>query len=376
MYYFILFSSLIALITARSSGLLVVLSFDDNLIEHFNFVDELELHNFRGTFYVNSGRLSTTSRYMTFNQAIELQKRGHELGGHTINHLNLLTSSNEVRIEQICGDKQMLENAGLNITSFAFPFGSEFDNAEIIFNRCKYRSARDSGGIQTPTSCNGCPTYLNVPLQERFLIRSVSYRVDTGNDPIISIINKGIEDVTQNSLFGAIVLVFHEIGNFPNESTSITLDNFRNLLQYISLQNDVAVVTTTDLLQNNFEQFFKPTSPTSSTTSSPTSSTFNTEALSSPSQSFTPPPSQNKEVTVVNSGIIVAIVIISLLLIVFVTACVYNNVTCQHKNKANVEDATTSTTTTTSTTEIDLNDLVCKTTDDISKQFENNRYVL
>lgn len=271
----------------HNSGLFITLSFDDNLIEHYQAAQLLEDHGMRGTFYVNSGRLSTTSTYMSRSQVQDLESRGHEIGGHTINHRNLQTSSTSVRRQQICDDKENLERLGLTVSSFAFPFGADFNNAEQIFKECDYKTARDSGGIQTPTSCSGCPSFLNLPLTEPFAIRSISYRVDTGNEPIIQIINTGINDVKSQNRYGWLIFIFHEIGNLPNNPTSITLENYEKLVQHIYSLDDVAVVKTDQLIEEtDFRRLFSQnrinattsasTSTTTSTTSTSTSTTSST----------------------------------------------------------------------------------------------------
>lgn len=229
----------------RAKGLFITLSFDDNLIEHFRAGETLSQLGMKGTFYVNSGRLGTNDKiYLSATQVQDLQSMGHEIGGHTIDHANLLSSSNSVRRKQICNDKMNLENIGLTISSFAFPFGANFDGAENIITECGYSTARDSGGILTPDSCRGCPSFLRVPLNEPFLIRSISYRLRTGNERIIDIIEKGLQDTTRDDSFGWIIFIFHEIGDLPDKKTSISKKSFEHLLAYLQRQEDIAVVTT------------------------------------------------------------------------------------------------------------------------------------
>jgi len=244
----ILLSTLVVTKCQSNDGLFVTLSFDDNLIEHYAAGEMLETYGMRGTFYVNSGRLDSTNQYMSVSQTQKLQERGHEIGGHTINHKNLVSSSSSTRIKEVCDDKENLENLGLDLTSFAFPFGADFTGAENVFKRCNYLSARDSGGIQTPTGCNGCPTFVSLPLEEQFAIRSISYRVGTGNQPIIDIINQARQDLKSSNRFGWLIFIFHEIGNYPNNPTSITRENFEKLLQYIKSKKDISVVTTNKLI--------------------------------------------------------------------------------------------------------------------------------
>ena len=249
----LLLTSLLLFTHIVNAQLFLTFSFDDNLIEHYDAALILEQHGMKGTFYVNSARLSTTSTYLSENSVIELQNRGHEIGGHTINHRNLLQSNNTVRIRQICQDKQNLEQLGLNISSFAFPFGADFEGANTIFNSCNYVNARDSGGIRTPISCNGCPTFLSLPLQDPFAIRSISYRINEGNDIIFDIINKALQDTQAQKRFGWIILIFHEIGDLPNNPTSITWELFESLIEFVEKKRNISVVNTDELVKNDVD---------------------------------------------------------------------------------------------------------------------------
>jgi len=240
------------------NGLFITLSFDDNLIEHYQAANLLDQYGMKGTFYVNSGRLSKSNIFMSVQQVQELQSRGHEIGGHTINHINLQSSSDFTRRKEVCDDKKNLENMNLTISSFAFPFGAEYYGADQLLMECGYVSGRDSGGLRTPTSCSGCPTFLQLPLTDLYNIRSISYRVSTGNSPIIDIINRGLIDVQKENKFGWIIFIFHEIGNLPNNPTSITYENLKLLVEYIYSLDNVAVVKTNQVLYNiSYNDFFQ-----------------------------------------------------------------------------------------------------------------------
>jgi peptidoglycan/xylan/chitin deacetylase (PgdA/CDA1 family) len=296
----IIFLSCFYIANAQSSGLFLTLSFDDNLIEHYDAALMMERYGMSGTFYVNSGRLSTTSTYLRTAQVKELENRGHEIGGHTINHRNLLQSTDTIRRQQICDDKRNLEESGFNISSFAFPFGADFNGAQSIFESCGYKTARDSGGLQTPTSCDGCPTFLRLPLEEPFGIRSVSYRIDSGNQPIFSIIDTALRDTQSQNRFGWIILIFHEIGDLPNNPTSVRWELFESLLEYIQQKGSISVVNVNQLLDGNYRQLYiqnlierpiqttsnrEDNAATSPSTSSSTSSSPSTSSSQSPSTS-------------------------------------------------------------------------------------------
>src|SRR5690606_6978559 len=102
----------------------------------------------KATFYINSSRLNLELneresrdhlRFAPLDLWLEAARRGHEIGSHTVSHLDLscddgraeaeLCQSGHVAIDdderrrQICADRQMLLSLGFDVTGFAYPFG-------------------------------------------------------------------------------------------------------------------------------------------------------------------------------------------------------------------------------------------------------------
>src|SRR3954468_15489577 len=71
---------------------IISLTFDDTFADMAQGASILEAHGMRGTFFVNSRRIGTTS-YMTLNQLLAMQTTGHEIAGHTVDHPHLSTLS-------------------------------------------------------------------------------------------------------------------------------------------------------------------------------------------------------------------------------------------------------------------------------------------
>ena len=95
------------------SGLL--LTFDDDFFETWerNF-DLFDQYGAAVTFFVQG-------EYDPF--CIAALERGHDVGYHTINHLNLPKVSSEVFNEETSSQTEIFRNAGVPLTSFAYPFG-------------------------------------------------------------------------------------------------------------------------------------------------------------------------------------------------------------------------------------------------------------
>jgi hypothetical protein len=105
--------SLVWTIFPGDSG--VLLSLDDDYFttwrEYFDFFD---LYGARITFFVIGG-------YSPF--CAEALARGHDIGYHSMNHLNLPRVSREEFFEETMGAVGSFREAGVPLRSFAYPFG-------------------------------------------------------------------------------------------------------------------------------------------------------------------------------------------------------------------------------------------------------------
>jgi hypothetical protein len=75
---------------------------------------------------------------MNWNDIQELQKQGHNIGSHSMNHADL-TDIPAYRIDYEVGiSKQCLLSHGINVTSFAYPFAKGSQNESIVSTVSKY----------------------------------------------------------------------------------------------------------------------------------------------------------------------------------------------------------------------------------------------
>ena len=158
--------------TAARGGTIVTIGLDDGIADQAAGAAMLESHGMRGTFYVNSGRIGT-SGYLSFAQLVRLEAVGHEIGGHTINHVNLPTLDADEQRRQICNDRSTLLSQGLQIRNFAYPFGADSPLTEAIVADCGYISARDSGGLRS-SQLRTCSLGESIPPRDIYKLRSIS----------------------------------------------------------------------------------------------------------------------------------------------------------------------------------------------------------
>ncbi|NMO16966.1 polysaccharide deacetylase family protein [Pyxidicoccus fallax] len=185
---------------------LVSLNFDDGLASQLQAAAILEVRGMRGTFFINSGRLGQSGR-LTLAQVRALQDAGHEIGGHTLTHPRLTTLSADDQRREICNDRVALLNAGLRVTSFAYPFGDKDSVTRQIVIDCNYNSARESGGLRTPTGGSSNPYAETVPPADAYAIRTHGSLQDTTTLDTM----KAYVTQAENSGGGWVPIVFHHI---------------------------------------------------------------------------------------------------------------------------------------------------------------------
>ena len=137
---------------------LISITFDDfpiSAITHGS--DVMENYGWRATFYTCAGLEGTTNHHgphYTTDHLLALQASGHEIGGHTLDHLDCSTLPDEAVLSQIEKNRTRLHEMGVtqHIDGFAYPFGAasaplkkllsnKFDVIRGITNGAHYRRA-------------------------------------------------------------------------------------------------------------------------------------------------------------------------------------------------------------------------------------------
>lgn len=121
----------------------VAFSFDDGFLECYEIIAPiLEKYSINGAFFINPNFVECNTEYyslfskrvtvngkkpMNWKQIKDLHERGHLIGGHTLDHINLGDSSlkDEDLREQILECKNVIDlKIGSNCQAFAFPYGT------------------------------------------------------------------------------------------------------------------------------------------------------------------------------------------------------------------------------------------------------------
>jgi len=238
---------------AAAAQTIVSLTFDDGLTQS-TVRDTLFNHGMKGTFYINSDTIGQGGDYLSKSQLDALVADGNEIGGHTINHVDLATLSDSAQRTAICNDLQTLNNwyPG-QIHAFAYPYASTGSNTQNILSAgCPgvglYTSARTVGGLVSGTQCQGCATAETIPPGNPYYINTPESILSTTTLDQIKTL------VTQAETNGGWVpLVFHRVCAGCSDLYAVsptTLDAFLTWLQ-ARQGNNTVVRTVNEVMTGN-----------------------------------------------------------------------------------------------------------------------------
>jgi peptidoglycan/xylan/chitin deacetylase (PgdA/CDA1 family) len=182
-------------------------TFDDGDLSQYRLRTMFSAHAMRGTFYINSGAVDAAEPgAMTWTQIHALQADGHDIGGHTLDHVDLTASdtSFDYRWHQACDDRARLQAQGFSPASFAYPFAAFNAQAVSIIQGCGYQSGRTGGSLLV-----GGPLYSeSIPPSEPWSFKALG----TTYDGAITL--QSLQDATNgpaDRAGGWVPLLFHQI---------------------------------------------------------------------------------------------------------------------------------------------------------------------
>ncbi|MDP9328363.1 MAG: chitobiase/beta-hexosaminidase C-terminal domain-containing protein, partial [Actinomycetota bacterium] len=194
-------------IQAAPSSTVVSLTFDDGDRSQYElaFQRGLQPHTMRGTFYITSSFIDVNSGAMTWSQITDMASNSQEVGGHTVHHVDLTSTSTsrQSKVNEVCDDRQALIQHGFSPVSFAYPFGAYNQEAKDIVQSCGYLTARGTGGL--PASG---PYAETIPPLDPFATRTIT-AADSG--PITLAYLQNAVNAAAAHGGGWVPFVFHEV---------------------------------------------------------------------------------------------------------------------------------------------------------------------
>jgi peptidoglycan/xylan/chitin deacetylase (PgdA/CDA1 family) len=214
---------------AASVTTVVSLTFDDERASQATALTIVAAHGMRATFYVNSGTIGQAGR-LTWDQLAQAAAAGHEVAGHTIDHVHLPQVGATEAKRQICDDRGRLMERGFVVTDFAYPFGEGFDDATVrsLVQQCGYNSARRAWGLRDST-CGSCPAAEPIPPADRWAVRTPN---GIRNRDRLRYI-EGLVTQAEQSGGGWVPLLFHDVCSGCGDEWAISPDDFQAFLDWL-----------------------------------------------------------------------------------------------------------------------------------------------
>lgn len=101
--------------------------------------------------------------FLGWEDLAALVEQGHEIGGHTLNHCNLVEASGSQLQEEIAGSFELLQRRLGSVRHFAWPYGRFFH-----FSASAAKVAFDTGFVSCASGERGCHAN-RAPIDERML---------------------------------------------------------------------------------------------------------------------------------------------------------------------------------------------------------------
>ena len=228
----------------------VSLTFDDGWQSDALASSILLESGIRATFYVNSLTIGTPG-HLSWAQLDQLAAAGHEIGGHTLDHPDLMRLRSAEASRAIHEDREALLAGGFAADSFAYPFGSHNGTIQRIARDCGYSSARAASGLHNLTAPKDTRPYAEtVPPRNPYALRTpccINAASFQGSSPTAAALANYVESAERDG-GGWIAFVFHRVcddcgGDDP--APSISANELRTLADWVKRRAMTGTVVRT-----------------------------------------------------------------------------------------------------------------------------------
>jgi peptidoglycan/xylan/chitin deacetylase (PgdA/CDA1 family) len=181
--------------SADQQSTVVSLTFDDGDADNFSVAPLLQQYGLQATWYIPSGLVGKPA-HMTWTELHQLADGGNEIGGHSLDHVNVGDLHGAELVQQVCDDRSNLIAHGFQPVSFAYPFGGYTSETKITVRDCGYLDARTiAAGPEV------------VPATDAYALRAFPYVVADTNFPKLQRYVTG----TRQDGGGWVIVIFHHV---------------------------------------------------------------------------------------------------------------------------------------------------------------------
>jgi peptidoglycan/xylan/chitin deacetylase (PgdA/CDA1 family) len=148
----------------------VTIEWHDGNADQIDVVPILDAHAMNATFLVNTGPiLAHNPANLSVPQLQTIYSHGNEIGGHTLDHVNVQPLPEAEARREVCTDRNNLLGMGFQPTTFAYPFASFDSGSEDVVHYCNYNDASATAGL----TLKG-PAANTVPPADPYAVRTVN----------------------------------------------------------------------------------------------------------------------------------------------------------------------------------------------------------
>lgn len=147
----------------------VSIEWHDGNADQINVLPILDSHGMHATWVINTDPiLAGDPSKLSVSDVQTIFADGNEVGGHTLDHVNVKPLSFADAAHQICLDRNNLLDMGVQPTTFAYPFASFDSGSEDVAHYCNYNDASATAGL----TLKG-PAANTIPPADPYAIRTV-----------------------------------------------------------------------------------------------------------------------------------------------------------------------------------------------------------
>ena len=246
----------------------VIINFDDGRKSQFTYAKQiLDKYGFKATFYIVCNYIENKPGYMNWDEVKQLYEDGYDIGSHGMNHKDPTTLSNTELKFEIANSKKCLEDHGIDVTSFAYPFNKGSNDKKIVEVVSRYydfgRTASDPLAF---LHCDGnlrqtdCSTYakdgkLNYANKysiwgwsHDFSRKTNSYGDDALFDKFVEVVNSQSDYNHDGSIDAIPIIIYHRTGDTDPLAVDYNtgLNLFEKEMKYL-YDHNFQVITMRDL---------------------------------------------------------------------------------------------------------------------------------
>lgn len=293
MYYLTVFSFLMIILLSFSLVLFsysltqpikaAIITFDDGMLSQYTYAKTiLDKYIFKATFYIICNSVDKENR-MNWNNIQILEEEGHEIGSHSMNHKRLSKLSEEEMKYEIIQSKRCLQENGVNVTSFSFPYNDGDNNKNILkiiadnyyiartaseplmLFQCRSENEDDDDDDKYENQCHhqystennenelqsDFKRYTLTGLSHEAYKKSGGYSDEEMFEQFIEIVESQTKYNTENSINAIPILIYHSV-DYSGDDYSINPDLFDKEMEYL-FENGYKIFQMKDIVYNNEE---------------------------------------------------------------------------------------------------------------------------